>query len=90
LKRLILLLPVFIISGCGLWGDFTTYFNLYYNTVDDFNQAEQSIYEQKRDLFSTEELPLPGTAGALLNKVVEKASKILQFHADGHMWITHY
>ena len=48
-----------IFSGCGIWGDFTTYFNLYYNTSDEFNKAEETIYEQKRDLFSTDELRSP-------------------------------
>ncbi len=69
-------------SGCGLWGDFTTYFNLYYNTSDQFNKAEETIFEQKRDLFSTEELVIPSSVNQSLNKVVEKASKILQFHPE--------
>jgi TolA-binding protein len=83
LKKIIfILLPVFLFCGCGLWTDFTTYFNIYYDTADNFQQAEQLIKEQKRDLFSTEELPVPGTAAQLLNKVIEKASKILQFHSQ--------
>jgi TolA-binding protein len=81
-KLLILLIPVFLFSGCGVWSDFTTYFNIYYDTADNFEQAEQLIKEQKTDLFSTEDVPLPGTAGQLLNKVIEKASKILQFHSQ--------
>jgi TolA-binding protein len=79
-KTLFFLLPVFIFCGCGIWTDFTTYFNIYYNAADNFEQAEQLIKEQKRDLFSTEDVPLPGSASQLLNKVIEKASKILQFH----------
>ena len=71
-----------IFSGCGIWGDFTTYFNLYYNTSDQFEQAEQTIYEQKRDLFSTDELEIPSSVTQSLNKVIEKASKILQFHSE--------
>ena len=79
-KILILLLPVFLFSGCGIWTDFTTYFNIYYDTADNFEQAEQLINEQKKDLLSNEDVPIPGTAVQLLNKVIEKASKILQFH----------
>ena len=79
-KIFILLLPVLFFCGCGLWDDFTTYFNLYYDTKDVFDQAEKLIKEQKRDIFSTEEIALPGSAGQLLTKVIEKASKILQFH----------
>jgi TolA-binding protein len=81
-KILILLMPVFLFCGCGVWNDFTTYFNIYYDTADSFEQAEQLIKEQKKDLFSSEEVPLPGSAGQLLNKVIEKASKILQFHSE--------
>ena len=81
-KILVLLIPVFLFCGCGIWNDFTTYFNLYYDTADSFDQAEQLIKQQKVDLFSTEDVPLPGTAGQLLNKVIEKASKILQFHSQ--------
>lgn len=81
-KILILLLPVFLFCGCGVWNDFTTYFNIYYDTADNFDQAEQLIKQQKVDLFSNEDVPLPGTAVQLLNKVIEKASKILQFNSQ--------
>ena len=81
-KILILLLPVFLFCGCGVWEDFTTYFNIYYDTADNFDQAEQLIKQQKVDLFSNEDVPLPSTAGLLLSKVIEKASKILQFYSQ--------
>lgn len=76
---IIILFPAIFFSGCGVWENFTTYFNLYYNTNDAFQKAEKDIYAQKRELFSTAELQVPGTAGTLLSKVIEKASKILQF-----------
>ncbi len=82
LKKLMFLLPAIFIVGCGIWGDFTTYFNLYYNTTDIFSQAENAIKSEKQDLFSTEELTVPGSAVQLLNKVIEKASQILQFHGQ--------
>lgn len=70
-----------LFQGCGLWTDFKAYFNLYYNTTDLFEQAEISIKEQNRSLFSTEEIILPGTANQQLVKVIEKCSEILQFHS---------
>ncbi len=82
LKKFIFLIPVLFIFGCSIWRDFTTYFNLYYNTKDIFSQAEEAINSQQQDLFSTEELNVPGSAVQLLNKVVEKASQILQFHRE--------
>jgi TolA-binding protein len=71
-----------LFTGCGVWEDFTTYFNLYYNTKDIFEEAEKTIKEQKRELFSAEELIIPGTANTQLTKVIEKSSKILQFDSE--------
>ncbi len=64
-----------------MWEDFTTYFNLYYNTVDLFEQAETAIKEQRKDLFATTDPGLPGSSSQNINKVIEKCSKILQFNA---------
>ncbi|HEX9252405.1 MAG TPA: tetratricopeptide repeat protein, partial [Ignavibacteriaceae bacterium] len=70
-----------ILSGCSVWNNFTTYFNLYYNTSTLFEDAEKEILSQKRDLFSTEPLVIPGNSKTSLVKVVEKCSKILQFNS---------
>jgi len=85
LKSKLFLLPFLLIflQSCSLWDNFTTYFNLYYNTSDLFQQVEESIKEQKRDLFSAEDIIVPGTAKQQLGKVIEKCSNILQFHPDG-------
>jgi tetratricopeptide (TPR) repeat protein len=72
----------FIFSGCGIWNNFTTYFNLYYNTSQLFEQAEITIKEQEKDLFAMEEINIPSTANQQLVKVIEKASRILQFHSN--------
>jgi len=76
------LLFFFLFNGCGVWENFTTYFNLYYNTSDIFQQAEDAIYEQKRPIFSIAELIVPGSASQSLTKVIEKSSVILQFHSE--------
>jgi len=81
-KLIIVFFPLALLNGCGVWEDFTTYFNLYYNTTDLFEEAEKTIKEQKRDLFSSEELPIPGTTNTQLTKVIEKSSKILQFNPE--------
>lgn len=47
-----------------------------------FEEAETLIKEQKRDLFATTELVIPGAANTNLNKVVEKCSRILQFGSE--------
>jgi TolA-binding protein len=81
-KLIFLIFSLFIITACGIWQDFTTYFNLYYNTTDLYDKAEEQILEQKTDLFSTEPPTLPGSANADLVKVIEKCSNILQFSAQ--------
>ncbi|MBK7630832.1 MAG: tetratricopeptide repeat protein [Ignavibacteriales bacterium] len=70
------------LSGCSVWDNFTTYFNLYFNTASLFEEAENEILSQKRDLFSNEPLVLPGNARTTLVKVVEKSSKLLQFYSS--------
>ena len=67
-----LFIQLLLITGCGVWENFTTYFNLYYNASDLFDQAEKKIKEQKNDLFSTETPNLPGTVNTDLQKVIEK------------------
>ncbi len=72
-----------ILNGCGVWHDFTTYFNLYYNTSDVYNQAEELIIvERNKDLFAITEPNLPGSTPQQLQKVIEKSSKILQFNSE--------
>jgi TolA-binding protein len=80
MKHLFILILFLFIPGCSLWENFTVYFNLYYNTIDLFEQAETSIKEQTKDLFAIDDPPVPGTANQQLNKVIEKASRILQFY----------
>ena len=65
-----------------MWDNFTTYFNLYYNTATLFEDAEKEILSQKRDLFSNEPLVIPGNAKTALVKVIEKSSKLLQFYSN--------
>ena len=79
-KTSIIILSALFLYGCGVWTNFTTYFNLYYDTSNLFSKAEDDINQQKRDLFSNEDYQLPQSANAALAKVVEKCSQILQFH----------
>ncbi len=80
-KLLVLSFLLLITSGCSVWDNFTTYFNLYFNTASLFEDAELEIHPQKRDLFSNEPLVIPGAAKTALVKVVEKSSKLLQFYS---------
>ncbi len=81
-KRISLLALLFLIPGCGMWDNFTTYFNLYYNTSELYEKAEEQILSQKQELFSTEPPAVPGNVNSDLVKVIEKCSNILQFNAS--------
>ncbi len=70
------------LSGCSTWDNFTTYFNLYYNTATLFDDTEAEILNQKHDLFSNEPLVVQGNSKNALIKVIEKSSKLLQFNAS--------
>ena len=82
LKYPLFLFSLLLFTGCSVWCDFITYFNLYYNTSNIFDEAEELIKSQQRDLFSAEPLVVPGSASPLLTKVVDKSTVILQYHAE--------
>ncbi|MEW6005144.1 MAG: tetratricopeptide repeat protein [Stygiobacter sp.] len=44
-----------LVSGCGLYRDFTTYFNTYYNAKTLFERTEEEILKQKKDPFQFRE-----------------------------------
>ena len=81
-KYIPVIILVFVFPGCGVWEDFTTYFNLYYNTKHKFQEAEDAIKLQRKNLFEPEEPNISGNVPQLLNNVIEKSSKILQFHSN--------
>lgn len=81
-KYLILTVSILFLNSCSVWDNFTTYFNLYYNTSTLFEDAEKEILSQKRDLFSNEPLTAQGNARNALVKVIEKSSKLLQFNPN--------
>lgn len=80
IKSLILLTSAFLISGCGVWQDFTTYFNLYHNAKTLYYDAEEQIIKERKDIFAISEAAIPAGANQNLPKVIEKFSKLLQFH----------
>ena len=81
--RILRLLPLLILfSGCSVWENFTTYFNLYYNADELYTKLEKQILDQKKDLFSIETPTIPPAANADVQKLIEKCSVILQFHSN--------
>ena len=81
-KYLSIISFLFFLSGCSVWENFTTYYNLYYNTKTLFEDAETEILKQRTDIFSNDPLIPQGNSKNTLIKVIEKSSKILQFNAN--------
>jgi len=73
---------VLLLPSCGIWEDFTTYFNLYYNIKEQFSKVELQIQQQQKDLFSTKEPVYGGSTQTDLVKVIEKCSNLLQFNSE--------
>jgi len=44
-----------ILSSCGMWRDFNTYFNTYWNAKTIFDNAEEQILKQKKNIFAFRE-----------------------------------
>jgi len=70
------------LTGCSMWSNFTTYFNLYYNASEKFTAAEKQLLEQKKELFTLQEVKTTGTANQSFTSVIEKLSRLLQFKSQ--------
>ncbi len=71
-----------ILNSCGLWQDFTVYFNTYYNASTIFSQTEDDIKSKITDPFDFRTIPVTSQQKTDLTKVIEKCSKILQFDKE--------
>ena len=83
MKRNILLIAlVFVVTSCGLWRDFTTYFNTYFNASRILGLVEDELNEKITDPFEFKENKITQQQSQQLTKVIEKCSKILQFDKE--------
>lgn len=60
-NKLALIILAALVSGCGAWDNFTTYFNVYYNANDNFNDALEEIEKDKKnekELFQFKQKPV--------------------------------
>ena len=81
----VLIVLIALVSGCGAWDNFTTYFNVYYNAKDNFNKALDEIEKEKKkekELFQFKQKPVTNVAKQSLDNVIQKCSNILQFSKE--------
>lgn len=93
MKKISLILPLiislFVFNSCAVsnffkrsFENFTTYFNIYYNASKIFNEAEKELLKQQKDIFTTKEIAPGGNITNKFVQVIEKCSKILQYHQN--------
>ncbi|NPV10806.1 MAG: tetratricopeptide repeat protein [Ignavibacteria bacterium] len=96
MNRLKSFLPIFLLSlffsSCAVtdflkkgFENFTTYFNIYYNANKIFSEAEQELLKQQKDIFTTKVIAPSGNVTNKLVQVIEKCSKILQYHQNSSL-----
>ncbi|PID60600.1 MAG: hypothetical protein CR986_03765 [Ignavibacteriae bacterium] len=81
-KEIIYSLLFILISGCGVWTNFKTYFNTYYNANRIFEETETQILANRKELFYFEEPVIPQNLSEDLDEVIEKTSSIMQHHKE--------
>ncbi|GJQ63486.1 MAG: hypothetical protein SCALA702_25390 [Melioribacteraceae bacterium] len=81
-KAVVSLVLLVFLASCGIWQDFTTYFNTYYNAKTIFDETEELIEDQRVNRFEFKQVKLPGNIESNLTSVIEKCSRILQFDAE--------
>ena len=90
--KFIFILSLLFISACSSgnfikkgFEDFTTYFNTYYNAKKIFVEAEIEIKQQQKEIFTDKIYAPPGNITNKLVTVIEKCSKILQYHPQSSL-----
>ena len=80
-------LPLFflflLLNSCGMWTNFTAYYNRFYIAETAFEEGEEDIQlNNKKPLFQFKEEKLPASANKNFDIVIKFSSKILQFNKD--------
>ena len=80
------LLTLLLLSGCSTWDNVSAYFNTYYNAAKLYAEAETEVWALP-ELKSAGGDPLvpftvPGGAKTKFTSVIEKCSKLLQYHPE--------
>lgn len=81
-KKYLSLTIILFLTGCGIWTDFTTYFNLYFNTTKLYEEIQEDISNLKTEAFQLKEPEISQNIKTKLNTLQEKSSKILQHKAE--------
>ncbi len=67
-----------LLNSCGIWTNFTTYFNVYYNAKTSYETALVEMSADKAEMFEFKHKKINQKANQSFDKVIEKCSKILE------------
>ncbi len=81
-KNYVFIFSLIVISGCGFWTNFKTYFNTYYNANKLFLEAEAGVKKDRTELFYFEEKKINQKESKKFDQVIEKTSAIMQYNKD--------
>ena len=81
IKKLLPALLIFLV-GCGIYTDFTTFFNLYFNTRELYYETQEDIAKLTTDPFQLKEPEINSAIKTKLITLQEKTSKILQHESE--------
>lgn len=75
-----------LFSSCSVWDSFTAYFNTYYNAQRAYDEAEADVWAMPETKESGHNLLIPlnisQAARTKFAAVIEKCSKLLQYHPE--------
>ncbi len=79
-------LALTLFSSCSVWDSFTAYFNTYYNAQRAYDEAEADVWAMPDTKESGHNMLIPlnisQTARTKFTAVIEKCSKLLQYHPE--------
>jgi TolA-binding protein len=78
-----------LFASCSVWDSFTAYFNTYYNAQRLYAEAEDEVWATLETRESGRNLLIPlnigGGTKTKFTSVIEKCSKLLQYHPDASL-----
>lgn len=82
IKKYSPIILLLILPACGIWTNFTTFFNLYYNTRELYYEVQEDMANLAKDPFQLKEPDATPQIKNKLNKLQEKTSRILQHESE--------
>jgi TolA-binding protein len=82
-------LSLMLFASCSVWDSFTAFFNTYYNAQHLYSEAEEEVWTMLETRESGRNLLIPlnisGGTKTKFTSVIEKCSKLLQYHPDASL-----